>query len=106
MSAHKSLKCHYCNEDTLDFLTDTYELKKGGTVDVCVVCENDAEIYFDKIKRECLIDGESLEVTREDEKEITREKRLRHRKEEEERVFDCDKSIFYFSNEPLRKPEY
>ncbi|AIF45414.1 hypothetical protein [Virgibacillus sp. SK37] len=100
------VKCYGCNEDTFSFLVSEYELKSGGKVNVCIECENNAEVYFDKIKRNCLIDGKAYELTENDRKQIRLERKLRLEKEEDERILDCKKSIFYFSNVPLKKPEY
>lgn len=101
----KKINCYGCKKDKFDFLLNKYELKKGGTVHFCVECENNAETYFDVIKRDCLIDGKSLEVTSKDEKEISTARKLRLEKEEEERKLDAPKSIYWFTNEPKKKPE-
>ncbi|GIN58493.1 hypothetical protein J8TS2_28120 [Lederbergia ruris] len=98
--------CYSCKNECEDYELSEHELKLGGQVDICLECENTYEFYLDVIKRECLIDGVSYDLTSDDKKMIERERKLRLENEEEERLLDCDKSIFYFSNEPKKKPEY
>lgn len=102
------MNCYICKGN--DESTSVYELKQGGTVDICLVCENTYEYYLDVIKRECLIDGESQDVTRDDERIIRKERELREKEEQRQKDYDklvdSDGSIFYFSNEQLRTLEY
>lgn len=102
--------CYSCkNEKEANELSD-YELKSGGSVSVCLVCENTSEYYLDVIKRECLIDGVAYELTDDDIKQIRIESKMRKEVEEDERRQDealsADQPIFFFTNEPLKKPEY
>ncbi|KRG15602.1 hypothetical protein ACA30_05790 [Virgibacillus soli] len=99
--------CYACENKREEYELSEYKLKKGGhNVQVCLECENSYEKYLDYIKRNCLIDGVSYELTSDDKKMIERERKLRLENEEEERLLDCKKYVYYFSNEPLKKPEY
>ncbi|WP_018923848.1 hypothetical protein [Salsuginibacillus kocurii] len=100
------MSCYVCKKDMESYMLSQYKLKQGGTVDICIECENTSEYYFDVIKRECLIDGESLELTASDEKLIKIEKKQRKELEEEQELLDADKGVFLFTNEPNKKPEY
>lgn len=93
------MKCYCCQQEIEDELYSEYKLKDNkGNVNICIECENSQEIYLDKIKRNCLIDGQVYEVSRSDEKIINSERALRAREEESERKYNCKKSIYYFSN--------
>lgn len=89
--------------------TSTYDLKSGGNVEICLVCENTYEIYLDKIKRDCLIDGVAYDLTKQDEAVIKRERELRkqqkHEEEEYNRLMDSEQSIFYFTNKQSKRVE-
>lgn len=100
------MTCYCCKKELEEYLVSEYELKKGGTVQFCIECENTAEYYFDVIKRECLIDGVNYDLTSRDKKQIRAERKLRLEKEEENRLLDCDKSIYFFSNAPVKSVEY
>lgn len=97
------MNCYGCKKDKTNI--KQYELKKGGKVAFCLECENDTLIYHDFIKRECLIDGVAYELNKGDRKEIQIGKRLKERQDEEKRLFDNEKLIFYFNNESKREPE-
>lgn len=99
------MKCYCCDKEINSGEYSEYQLKKDKSrVYVCFECENTEEYYLDKIKRNCFIDGKSYEVTKKDEKVIEKERALRIKEEEEIRLMDCNKSIFYFTNKQGRVP--
>lgn len=100
------MECYCCNKEINNDEYSEYELKEDKSkVYVCFECENTYEYYLDKIKRNCLIDGGSYEVTKNDEKFIEKERALRLEEEEELRLKDCNKSIFYFTNKHGKVPK-
>lgn len=99
------MKCYCCKRDIEDDLYSEYKLKTGEKVKICIECENDGLTYFDIIKRNCLIDGIAYDITKQDEKYIENEKKLKAEKDEEDRLMNCGKSIFYFTNNDGKKPE-
>ncbi|WP_143760503.1 hypothetical protein [Paenibacillus odorifer] len=80
----------------------TYELKSGGNVNICWICENTYEHYLNVIKRECLIDGEPLTVTRDDEIIIKKEGIMRLEQESKDNemadLIQNEQQIYYFNN--------
>lgn len=102
------MSCYICKKN--DEQTSEYELKVGGQVDICFVCENTYEYYLRYIKREMLIDGVPYDVTSQDEKIIKKERKLRERQEEEEaeyeRLVDSNGSIFYLTNQQKKNIDY
>ena len=95
----EGIECYCCNKKFPEDQISEYELKDGlSTKNICIECENDSLMYMDIIKRNFLIDGQAYEVTKVDEKEIKKEKSLKYEKDENERLRDCKKSIFYLSN--------
>lgn len=97
------INCKVCNNKIKNDLYNEYELKEcNSIVNICIECENNGLVYFDYIKRNCLIDGESYELTKQDKEYIRREKKRKRIKEEEERALDIPKSIFYFTNKDGR----
>lgn len=101
------MSCYCCSKDNEQ--TSVFELKSGGNVDVCLVCENTYEYYLDYIKRNCLIDGVAYGLSKQDESDIKREQKLRKQQEHEEaeyeRLVDSKGSIFYFTNEQKKNVE-
>lgn len=93
------IECYCCNKKFPEHQISEYELKDNSKkINVCIECENSQEIYLDKIKRLCLIDDLSYEVSRLEEKIINDERSSRLKEEEISRLRDCKKSIYYFSN--------
>ncbi|MBU3216661.1 SAM-dependent methyltransferase [Clostridium estertheticum] len=93
------IECHCCNKKFPEYQISEYTSKDGLSIEnICIECENDSLTYMNIIKRNFLIDGESYEVTRADEREIKKEESLKREKDEAERKRDCKKSILYLSN--------
>lgn len=92
------MTCYCCKGDTEQM--SLYELKSGGNVNICWVCENTYEHYLNVIKRECLIDGETLTVSKDDESIIKRDRRLEQEARDNEMadLIENEPSIYHFNN--------
>lgn len=93
------MRCYSCNKEITRNDYSEYQLKKDNSkVQFCLECANDELVYFDVIKKDCLIDGESKELSDGDKKYIKNERIRRNREKKEHRLIDCNKSVFFFTN--------
>ncbi|QPW62068.1 N-6 DNA methylase [Clostridium botulinum] len=96
----KTGKCYCCNKDVPTWELTEYSTKdKSKKVQVCLECDNDELMYLDKIKRDLLsCDGESYEVTKNDEKQINKLKEIKEQELKEKERMEWDKNIYILTN--------
>lgn len=107
-------KCYCCEKEIDDSCIDSsgreYELKTGGKVQVCFVCENDEYQYVHKIKADCLIDGRSYDVTAKEKKNKKNLEAKNKQFEQDEiewaKLIEGGQKVYWFCNRGSRKFEH